>query len=293
MFDAKSHGLGMMIYDPVRHSTTLERLDVREALQRRELFVDYQPQFDLTSGAMTGAEALVRWRHPTRGVLAPDAFLGSFEKAGMMPDLTLQVLLLAVRDARRWRLDGTDPRISVNLSPSVLQHDTVVPTVLDIRARHGVCPKALTFEITEQLLMIDWQRSVQMLHHLSAQGIELSLDDYGTGYGSLTYVRDLPLTEVKIDKSFVTTLTSHSPDAVIVASTVQLAHALGLRTLAEGVETDAAIDLLRQLGCDGVQGNRLGPAVSAHLLPHTRHPMTIPEPSAPGRRPQSADTPGR
>jgi diguanylate cyclase len=274
MFDAKANRHGPTVYDGHRHREQTQRLNVRDALDRHELVVHYQPQYSLRSGRMSGVEALVRWNHPTRGLLYPDAFLPSIEQAGMMGDVTLEVLRIAVQDRETWMNDyGLDLDLAVNLSPTALVHSGLITSIGAILDRHRVPPDVLTLEITEHAMMIDIERSRRTLVDLGAQGIKLSLDDYGTGYSSLTYLCELPLNEIKIDRSFVMTTTPGSPAAAIVASSIDLARTLGLRTVAEGVETPVALDLLRDLGCDAAQGYLLAKPVPAAALPRLPRPQ--------------------
>jgi EAL domain-containing protein (putative c-di-GMP-specific phosphodiesterase class I) len=272
---SRRDGAPIACFDPSRHQP--DEVNVREALELHQLEVHYQPQFDVDGGGMMGVEALVRWRHPVKGLIFPDAFLPHVEHAGLMAELTVEVLDQAARDHRAWRLEGRELHLSVNLAPSALLKDDLVEQVRSVIIRHGLPPNLLTLEITENVLLVDVERSMRMLHELRELGTELSLDDYGTGYCSLTYLRDLPLHEVKIDRSFVMELVPDSTDAAIVASTVALAKALGLRTVAEGVENDLALGMLRELGCDVVQGYLLGRPVpagqlSAAVVPRPRTP---------------------
>jgi diguanylate cyclase len=263
MLDAKARRCAVMLYDQHRHARNHQRLNVQEALDRDELVVRYQPQFDARTARMTGVEALVRWQHPSRGLLGPDAFLPLFEQANLMAELTVRVLEIGARDCQQWRLQGTNLRLSVNLAPSSLLNDGLIESVDQTLARRGLPAAALTLEITESVLLIDLARSLRSLNELRTLGVELSLDDYGTGYCSLTYLRDLPLDEIKIDRSFVMSLVPGSTDAAIIASTVQLAKSMGLRTVAEGIETGTALETVRALGCDILQGYLLAHPVTA------------------------------
>jgi diguanylate cyclase (GGDEF)-like protein len=266
MRDAKSTHSGVLIYDPERHSDPQNRLNAREALARHELVLVYQPQFDLRDGRMIGVEALVRWQHPSRGLLFPDGFLPFFEQAGLMAELTLRVLELGAAQVGEWRRTGTNLQLSINLAPSALLRPDLVDSITDTLIGQGLSPPDLTIEITENAMMLDIDRSRRALGELRALGVKLSLDDYGTGYCSLTYLRDLPLDEVKIDRSFVMNLVPGSRDAAIVASTVDLALSLGLRTVAEGVENPQVLGFLSELGCDVGQGYLLGRPVSPDRL---------------------------
>ena len=266
MRDAKSGRHRIMAYEPARHNDPQDRLNAREALARHELVLLYQPQFDLQNSRMVGVEALVRWQHPSRGLLLPDAFLPFFEQAGLMAELTLRVLELGANQVRQWRHSGTDLQLSINLAPSALLRPDLIDSIADTLVGHDLAPGSLTVEITENAMMLDIDRSRRALTELRALGVLLSLDDYGTGYCSLTYLRDLPLDEVKIDRSFVMNLVPGSTDAAIVASTVELAHTLGLRTVAEGVENPEVLRFLSELGCDIGQGYLLGRPVRPDQL---------------------------
>ena len=266
MRGAKANRNGVAEYNADRHSDPQDRLNAREALARHELVLVYQPQFDLRSGRMVGVEALVRWQHPARGLLMPDAFLPFFEQAGLMAELTLRVLELGAAQIREWHLTGSDLQLSINLAPSALLRPDLIDSIGDTLTGQGLAPHSLTVEITENAMMLDMDRSRRALTELRALGVQLSLDDYGTGYCSLTYLRDLPLDEVKIDRSFVMNLVPGSIDAAIVASTVDLARTLGLRTVAEGVENPEVLRFLSGLGCDIGQGYLLGRPVAPDQL---------------------------
>jgi diguanylate cyclase len=259
MYAAKSGRLGVVVHDPERHPGRPDRLNPRDALARHELVAVYQPQVDLATGRMTGVEALVRWQHPVRGLLFPDAFLPFFEEADLMAELTLRMLEIGTAQVRRWRSPSgpaapIELDLSINLAPSALLRPDLVDSIGDILGAAGLDPATVTVEITENAMMADLDRSRRALDDLRRLGVRLSLDDYGTGYCSLTYLRDLPLDEVKIDRSFVMTLVPGSRDAAIVSSTVRLAHELDLTVVAEGVENRPGLDYLRRSGCDVGQG---------------------------------------
>ncbi|WP_433796846.1 putative bifunctional diguanylate cyclase/phosphodiesterase [Actinoplanes sp. CA-252034] len=235
--------------------TTLEEL--RVGLDRGELTLHYQPQMHLATGAVTGVEALVRWEHPRRGLVFPDVFLPLAEHAGLMGRLTLQVLDIALAQSRDWRASGLNLIVAVNLSASNLQDTTLPGHVADALARYDVPPAALHLEVTEEILMRDAARATAVLAELRAMGVRLAVDDYGTGYSSLAYLHALPVDDLKLDRAFVTHCDSDPRSAAIVKSTVELAHNLGMRMIAEGVECEAALDRLREWGCDLVQGYHL------------------------------------
>jgi len=268
MYAAKAAGGGVRRYDPGRDQHSRERLrtveQLRTALDTNQLTVHYQPQCDVATGAAVGVEALVRWQHPTRGLLCPDMFLPLVEQTGLMPALTSTVLTQAVRQCRQWRLDGLDIGVSVNLSASSLLDQHLPEQVAWLLTSNDLPASALTLELTENTLLADPQQCKATLVRLKELGVWLSIDDYGTGYCSLSYLQNLPVHELKLDRIFLTDL-HRTRNAAIVRSTVELAHALDLRLVAEGVEDQASLDLLRQLGCDTAQGYHLSrplPAVA-------------------------------
>jgi diguanylate cyclase (GGDEF)-like protein len=231
---------------------TLEQL--RAALDSDQLVNHYQPKLNLGSGAVIGVEALVRWEHPSRGLLYPDVFLPLAEQAGLMRRLALGVLERSLRDLQAWRAAGHDLSVAVNLSVSNLQ-DVALPEQVEMLLEAFAVPaEALTLEITEDVLMADAARSQQVMTALRALGVRLSVDDYGTGYSSLSYLRALPVDELKLDRSFVGQLTSDARAAAIVCSTLQLSRNLGMTMVVEGVEDAATADALRDWGCEYAQG---------------------------------------
>lgn len=207
---------------------------------------------------MVGAEALVRWQHPTRGLLGPDRFLNTAENNSLMPALTRHVLRTALAQVRQWRRSDPLATVSVNLSVTSLLDEGLVDHMRSALAEGGVPADALILELTETMIMIDPERSNRTLHALSALGIKLSIDDYGTGQCSLAYLRDLPVQELKLDRSFVQHIVTRERDAAIVRSTIELAHSLGLVLVAEGVEDAGSAELLRTMDCDVAQGYYFG-----------------------------------
>ncbi|WP_380173576.1 putative bifunctional diguanylate cyclase/phosphodiesterase [Kineococcus sp. DHX-1] len=227
--------------------------DAADDLEAGRVVVHYQPQLS-AAGHVAGTEALVRWDNPRLGLLTPDRFLDLVEEHALMPDLTAQVVWLAVHQAKRWQHDGHDLRMSVNLSASCLSHPRLLVMVDDVLAETGLDPANLVVEVTETSLMADPQESIARLRDLAARGVDISIDDYGSGYSSLAYLHDLPATELKLDRSLTEQVTTNPRTADIVAGTVALAHRLGLRVIAEGVEDTATLAQLHALGCDETQG---------------------------------------
>ncbi|MFI1539370.1 putative bifunctional diguanylate cyclase/phosphodiesterase [Streptomyces anandii] len=257
MYQAKRDRTGVEVYESKRDSNTPDRLgllgDLRRALDAREVELHYQPKvrFD---GQVAGLEALVRWVHPERGKVPPDEFIAIAESSGLMPHLTEYVLETALGQVAEWRGQGLFVPVAVNVSPRDVHTPGFAGSVAARLARHGVPAGALQLEITEHVLLEDPQRAADTLHALTGHGVKMSLDDFGTGYSSLVHLRRLPVSELKIDRSFVARLAVDTEDAEIVRCTVDLAHSLGLLVVAEGVEDDETWERLRDLGCDAVQG---------------------------------------
>jgi len=281
MYDAKSTHAGAARYDRARDGNALERLqlvaELRQALAADlgQIVVHYQPKCELT-GRAVGAEALVRWQHPGRGLVGPDKFLPAAEANSLMPALTRHVLRAALAQCRRWR--ATDPlvTVSVNLSVTSLLDQNLVDHVSTALAEAGVPPDALVLEITETTIMMDPERSNRTLRAIRERGIKLSIDDFGTGHCSLAYLRDLPVQELKLDRSFVRDIAARERDAAIVRSTIDLAHSLGLTLVAEGIEDAAGADLLRRMGCDIAQGYYFGrPQPGTDVLADTVDPAAV------------------
>jgi len=261
MYAAKSGQSPVVIYSAELDRGRAERLtllaDLAVAIEREELELRYQPQLDLHTGEMTSVEALVRWRHPEHGLLNPDEFIPLAESSGLIEELTSQVLRQALRQCRRWRDDGLDLVVAVNLSARNVNNANLAENVAAVLAEVGLPADRLVMEITESSVMGDPHRTVPILQRLADIGVTLSLDDFGTGYSSLAYLQRLPVREVKIDKSFVMGLTGGSQEhasSVLVRSILTLGGNLNLRVVAEGVESAEVLELLRRLGCDAVQG---------------------------------------
>ena len=292
MYAAKAERSGVQAYHGDSDGQLRDRLaligELRSALDRGEFVLHYQPKLELDRQVVSGVEALVRWQHPERGLLFPDSFLEVAERAGLMRRLTLTVLGEALRQCRAWWDAGLRVSVAVNLSPSNLL-DVELPDLVDgLLASFGLPPSALELEITETVLMLDRVRSAAVLSTLRDLGVRIAVDDYGTGYSSLAYLRELPVDELKLDKSFVMHLDADPLAAAIVRSTVGLAHSLGLRMVAEGVETASALETLRRYGCDVAQGYHLGRPQPAEQLTAslTRAPRP---PDRPPARASAAD----
>ncbi|MGH2893081.1 MAG: putative bifunctional diguanylate cyclase/phosphodiesterase, partial [Solirubrobacteraceae bacterium] len=228
--------------------------DLRHGLEHDELTLHYQPKAALATGEVTHVEALVRWDWPGHGLQPPSEFIPLAERTGLIKQLSASVLDAALRQARAWADAGQDLTVAVNLSARNLLEEDLPETVAGLLADHGVPAHRLILEITESAIMSDETHSMDVLVRLSELGVCLSIDDFGTGYSSLSRLRRLPVDEIKIDRSFVAHMDRERGDALIVQSTIELAHNLGLRVVAEGVETKAIWSALGQLGCDYAQG---------------------------------------
>ena len=259
MAQAKSSGDGLAVFvaDPedqtARDGLTLLN-DLRDGIPRGELVLHYQPKVDLNGGRRTtGVEALVRWQHPTDGLLMPAQFMPEAEQSELIEPLTRWVLNEALGQQRRWRDAGLDLTMAVNVSArSLTQHSDLPDTIAELTETWDIHPGRLILEVTENAI-IDADVA-QVLDRLHAMGQRLSLDDFGTGHSSLAYLQQLTIDEIKIDRSFVMHLPSVTDDAVIVRSTIELAHNLGLTVVAEGVEDEATLEMLVKDGCDSAQG---------------------------------------
>ncbi|CAL9276356.1 hypothetical protein SUDANB5_04871 [Streptomyces sp. SudanB5_2050] len=298
MYQAKRDRTGVEVYESKRDSNTPDRLgllgDLRRALDAHEVQLHYQPKvrFD---GQVAGLEALVRWVHPERGKVPPDEFIAIAESSGLMPHLTEYVLETALEQVAHWRSQGLFVPVAVNVSPRDVHTPGFAGSVAARLARHGVPAGALQLEITEHVLLEDPQRAADTLNALTGHGVKMSLDDFGTGYSSLVHLRRLPVSELKIDRSFVARLAVDTEDAEIVRCTVDLAHSLGLLVVAEGVEDDETWERLRDLGCDAVQGWLVAAAMppeetTAWLLARGARGWQRPAAALPAA---AADDPGR
>jgi diguanylate cyclase (GGDEF)-like protein/PAS domain S-box-containing protein len=267
MYRAKERGRGCCeIFDEAMRARAQDRHEIENtlhrAVSREELRVFYQPVISLYDGQCIGVEALVRWQHPDRGLLAPREFIPLAEETGLVVPMGQWILKAAAAQAAEWRRVQREParfRLSVNLSGRQLQDPDLAATVADLLDAVGLDPQALCVEITESVLMEDADVGVGALKALKAIGVRVSVDDFGTGYSSLGYLRRFPVDEVKIDRSFVARLGTDPADAAIVAAVVSLGHALGISVVGEGVETEAQLDELRDLGCDAAQGFLFAP----------------------------------
>ena len=241
--------------------------ELRNAVETDEILIHFQPELDLHAGEVNAVEALVRWDHPGAGVLAPSSFVKLAEQANLIKPLTHRVIELALEQVSAWHRRGHDLTVAVNISPQVLVDRSFTDHVVGALHTAGVPPGRLKLEVTESTLMADPFAARTVLRELDELGVEISIDDFGTGYSSLAYLADLPVTEVKIDRSFVSRMATGSGERIIVNSTIDLAHHLGLRAVAEGVDDLSLLPQLAHLGCDVVQGYAISrPLAGADFL---------------------------
>jgi diguanylate cyclase (GGDEF)-like protein len=264
MYHAKEQGRNnFQFYSATMNVTAAERLtlenDLRKGLERRELVVYYQPQLNLRTNGIAGAEALVRWRHPQQGIMLPPAFLPMAIETGLVRHIDEEVLLLACRQNKAWQDAGHAPiRMSVNISNSFFHGASLMSTIVNGLQETRLHPKYLELELTESITMRNVETSIAMLQKLRDMGVQLSLDDFGTGYSSLSHLQRFPLNLLKIDQSFVRDLTRNTANVSIASAIIALAHNMKLSVLAEGVETEEQLAILREQGCDEVQGYLFG-----------------------------------
>jgi diguanylate cyclase (GGDEF)-like protein len=288
MYVAKENRTGVEIYSPDRDRNSPERLgrqgELRRAIDRGELELHYQPKIFLDDGRPAGVEALLRWRHPGKGLLTPDQFLPIAEQTYLMRGITGFVVGAALAQVAEWWKAGLRVQVAINASGRDLYDSTLTETIASGLLRHAVPPQALQLEITERILMTEPAYAADTVAALAKLGIPLSLDDFGTGYSSLVRLRSLPVEEIKIDSSFVGRLCETGDDAVIVQSIVDLVHTLGLRSVAEGVENEGTARLLRKMGCDAAQGYHFRPPMTADeataWLREHAHELPAPEEAA-------------
>jgi diguanylate cyclase (GGDEF)-like protein len=267
MYVAKRNKIGYTVYDPKFDTSQQEHLsllgELRRAVEHGELRLYYQPKVSLASSTVHAAEALIRWVHPTKGLVPPALFIPFAEHTGYIKVLTRWVLQEAIRQCGVWRRDGLQLQVSVNISARDLMNRDLPDAISALLTEHDVPAGMVCLEITESGFMEDPAHAQKVLERLAAIGLQLSIDDYGTGYSSLSYIMQLPVTELKIDRSFVSHMSGDRDLTTIVRSTIELGHSLGLKVVAEGVEDGVGFALLRELGCDGAQGYFMSPPLPA------------------------------
>jgi EAL domain-containing protein (putative c-di-GMP-specific phosphodiesterase class I) len=258
MHRAKQMASGFAVYTPEFDRRSPERLglmeELRDAIDGGQLLLHFQPQVEIATGRIVGVEALVRWQHPRLGLLAPDKFILAAEQTGLIGPLTRWVLMEALNHCHNARRQGIHLRVSVNLSARSLHDPHLLEMIEQALTATGTGPGLLTLEITESAIILDPQRAGETLAALSRMGALISIDDFGIGYTSLASIKHMSVNEIKIDKSFVLGMLTSNSDAMVVRSIIDLGHNLGLRVVAEGVETKEMLDAVAALGCDEAQG---------------------------------------
>jgi len=266
MYEAKRRSSGMLRYDRTFDPHSTERLklmgDFKRGIQNCELTLQYQPKYDLKDGVIVGFEALVRWNHPERGLLYPDSFLDLIELTDDIHLMTLEVISQALEQQKKWREQGLYYTVAVNLSPRNLLEDGCIWHLQKLMDRFNTDPSTLEIEVTETTLMHDIEGVVKRLRRMSDMGIKVSIDDFGTGFSSLGRLREMPVSTIKIDKSFITHMDSNEHDKAIVKATLDMATAMNVKIVAEGVETPEVLFMLEELGCDYIQGFFIGKPMS-------------------------------
>ena len=267
---AKRDSLGIVAFEQqqgqANHDQLRLKVDLRDAINGGQLFLHYQPKVTISDGRCVGVEALARWVHPQRGFIPPDEFVALAERAGLIKNLTRWVITEAVEQAARWRAQGRSLCVAINLSARNLQEPDLVTFVKNKLAEFSLPTSLLQFELTESDIMADPTTAIAVIDELHGLGIEFAVDDYGTGYSSLAYLKKLRISELKIDRGFISQLNCAGDDMVIVHSTITMAHQLGIRVVAEGVEDQEIWDLLEVLECDIAQGYLISRPVSAEDL---------------------------
>jgi predicted signal transduction protein with EAL and GGDEF domain len=270
MYSAKNGKWSVTVSDPNSDGRALGRVgllaDIPGALLANQFFLEYQPQISLLSGQTVGVEALVRWRHPVAGVLTPVEFISLAEQTELIGAITEWVLREALTQCESWRREGQDLRVAVNISARNMRDVRFPQLVAALLRETGVDPGAIELEVTENTIGLDRSTAQSVLARLRASGLSISIDDFGTGYSSMAQLRELPVDRIKIDRSFVTNMAHQDRDALIVRAIVQLGQALGMETIAEGVEDTGVADMLLGLGCNTGQGWLYGRAMPAEVL---------------------------
>jgi len=261
MYTAKRTNTGFALYDEKHDHHSAERLslmsELRQAVEHDQLTLYYQPKVDLATHTVKYVEALIRWEHPTRGFVAPDQFIPFAEQTGYIKTISRWVADKAIHQCAMWREQGIELAVSVNVSARELIQSTLPEMFQSMLQKYGVPAEWIWVEITESAILDDPDHAIETLERLRALGIRISIDDFGTGYSSLSYLKRMPVDELKIDKSFVMGMTNHKDDETIVRSTIDLGHNMGLKVVAEGVETEEMLEQLKEMRCDLVQGYHL------------------------------------
>lgn len=271
MYETKHKDLGYIFYDSAKDTNTQKKLhlssELRHALDRNEFELYYQPQIDIRSGVIYGVEALIRWRHPNGVLICPDDFIPHAERTGLINPITEWVMRNTLLQCQEWRAAGLNLQMALNVSARSFTAPNFIDKLALILSEYSSCLGAyMEIEITESVLMTNIDHGVKVLNEITNMGMAIAIDDFGTGYSSLAYLKKLPITSIKLDKSFVVNMATDDNDAAIVRSTIDLAHSLGFKVVAEGVEDEVTFNLLKALGCDYVQGYYIAQPLSKTAL---------------------------
>ncbi len=270
MYSAKRKKSGFVIYETAIDQELSDymalKTELGNAIFSNELMLHYQPKIDLTTGEIIGVEALVRWQHPKHGLMFPDAFIPLAEETGIIKQLSIQVLKIALSECEKWHKTGFNLPVSVNISAINLQDPEFPEHVANALKNFDILPSMLELEITETAVMTEPLQAIETITKLSNMGIQISIDDFGTGYSSMALLKKLLIAKIKIDKSFVIDMLKNNSDAVIVRAAIELGHNLGFKVVAEGVENQAVWDQLKNLGCDSAQGYFMSYPLSSDKL---------------------------
>lgn len=271
MYAAKRNGSGHTMYSEEINQSSLNKLNLIAMIKHpdfaKQLSICYQPKINLKNGTVCGLEALVRWKHPVLGDVPPDQFIAIAERTDAMKQITATVLHKVLAQLEQWHTSGLEIKIAINLSMRNLSDENLPNDIAQALASYHIPPSSLTLEITESSIMLNPALANATLTTLSVLGVQCAIDDFGTGYSSLAYLKNLPAAEIKIDKSFITGMTTDENDAIIVHATIVMAHNMGYRVVAEGVENAETLELLQILGCDVVQGYYFSKPMPAHAVP--------------------------
>ncbi len=266
MYVAKRNKMGYDVYNPKYDEHSIGKLslisDLRSAIDQNQLFMEYQPVIDIKSGNVISAEALLRWNHPERGKIFPDVIIPIAEQTGLIHPITYWIIDTTAKYSKKLKNIGIDLKIAINLSVYNLQDSAFVTNIVDILQRNETSAENFIMEVTESVMMTNPQQSIEILNQLDKLNIEIAVDDFGTGYSSLAYLKRLPLSKLKIDKSFIMDMIEDDNDAIIVRSTIDLAHNLGMQVIAEGIEDKEMLELLTVLGCKFGQGYYISRPIS-------------------------------
>ena len=258
MYEAKRTGNGIQLYNSDLDRDAFTRLtlaaELKSGIEKEQLFATFQPKIDLATAELSGVELLVRWRHPSKGIILPNDFISIAEQGGFIYEITQWVLRAGIMQAAKWRSKGMDIPVAINLSPENLAEDGFYECIIALLAEYSLPARLLELEIIESSVFTDPLRAKEILESLHSAGINIAIDDFGTGYSSLVQLKRMPVSVLKIDRSFITNMVSDISDKAIVSATIYMAHELGLKVVAEGVEDKAVVDALRGLNCDVIQG---------------------------------------